>query len=591
MMRKGLTKFPLRDARTAWRNWIRIGAVPDLDLGVVSSFTVDAMAPYLGHALLSAGWSPRIRIAPFNQVFQTLLAPQVAFGGSPPGILLVLPRLDELVAEELAWFCNGDSSVWSHARDKLLELTAAVTAIREGWHGTLILGTFPPPTTPEFDVLHLDRLGVLFFERASAFWREAIAAVDGVRLLDVCALANDFGMRHAFDPRMWYLYHQPFSEQFLFELGNYAARLISATCRASGKCAVVDCDNTVWGGIIGEDGLDGIQLGHEFPGSAYRDFQNLLLQWRRQGVFLAVCSKNNPEDVRQVFRHHRAMVLRESDISAWAVDWRPKSEQLTQIAKDLNIGTDALVFFDDSPYEIAEVLAQHPKVQCIKIPSAPELIVSVARRAMPFDKVEITKDDRSRVERYTVELRRDELRQSLPIGEFIRTLGLRVDTVHAGTDNLVRITQLINKTNQFRLTDVRLTEDQVRTMVQSPDYIVRAAEVRDKFGEYGVTCVGILERRSRDWHISVFLLSCRVLGRGVETCFLADLASEVLARGGSRMTAEFIPTGRNAIAADFLDRHGFTKLDSRLWWHSAAELAANRLTERLDTDHCSVASR
>ena len=577
MMQKLPTKSPLRDARTAWRNWIRDGAVPDLDLGIASSFTVDAMAPYLGHALLSAGWSPQIRIAPFNQVFQTLSAPQAAFGGIAPGILLVLPRLDELVAEELAGFCGGGSSAWPQARDKLLELATALAASRENWPGTLILGTFPPPATPEFDPLHLDRLGVLFFERASTFWREAIAAVDGVQLLDVCALANDFGIRHAFDLRMWYLYRQPFSEQFLFELGNYAARLISATRRASGKCAVVDCDNTIWGGIIGEDGLDGIHLGDEFPGSAYRDFQKLLLHWRQQGVFLAVCSKNNPEDVRQVFRDHRAMVLRENDISAWAVDWHPKSEQLTEIAKQLNIGTDALVFFDDSPYEIAEVSAQHPKMRCIEIPSVPELIVSVARRAMPFDKVEITNDDRSRIERYTVEIKRDELRQSLPTGEFIRTLGLQVDTVHASADNLARITQLINKTNQFRLTSVRLTQDQVHTMVQSPNHIVRAAEVRDKFGEYGLTCVGILERRGCDWHISVFLLSCRVLGRGVETSFLADLASEVSAQGGSRMTAEFNPTGRNAIAADFLERHGFTKLESRLWLHSAAQLAANRL--------------
>ncbi|MGH9759901.1 MAG: HAD-IIIC family phosphatase, partial [Blastocatellia bacterium] len=194
--------------------------------------------------------------------------------------------------------------------------------------------------------------------------------------------------------------------------------LISATRRPSAKCAVIDCDNTLWGGIIGEDSLKGIQLGDEFPGSAYRDFQRLLLLWRRQGVYLAVCSKNDLDDVRQVFRDHRAMELRESDISAWAVDWRPKSEQLTDIARQLNIGTDALVFLDDSAYEIAEVLAGHPKVRCIQVPSAPELIISTVRRAMPFDKLQITNDDRLRIERHTVEAKRSELRQSLPLAEF-----------------------------------------------------------------------------------------------------------------------------------------------------------------------------
>lgn len=582
MMHDSPSKFPLRDARSAWRSWMRAPAWPDVDVGVVSSFTADALAPYLGSALLSAGWSPRVRIAPFNQLFQTLSSPQAAFQGDPPGILLVLPRLDELVAGELARFCGGDSSAWIEAREKLVELADALAGAREHWPGTLILGTFPPPVTPEFDLLNLDRLGVLFFERAGAFWLETVAAIDGIQILDVCALATDFGLRHALDWRLWYLYRQPFSEQFLFELGNQAARLISGTRRASGKCAVIDCDNTIWGGIISEDGLEGINLGDEFPGSAFRDFQKLLLHWRRQGVFLAVCSKNNLEDVRQVFRDHQAMVLRESDISTWAVDWRPKSEQIAEIAKQLNIGTDALVFFDDSPYEIAEVLTRHPKVGCVQMPSAPELMVSVARRAMLFDKVEITSDDRSRVERYGVESKRQELQGSLPAHEFIKTLNVQVDTVQAGPDNLSRVVQLIAKTNQFNLTGARLTQDEVQAMVRSSNHIVRAAVVRDKFGEYGLTSVGILERRGDDWHLLVFLLSCRVLGRGVETRFLADLASEVLARGDERITAEFIPTQKNAPASDFLERHGFRKCVSGQWGHSAAQLAAYSLQKSAD---------
>jgi FkbH-like protein len=577
MKQDSTATFPLRKARAAWRTWIRTGHEPDIDVGVTSSFTVNALAPYLGHALLSAGWSPRIRIAPFNQVVQTLTAPKVVFPDDIPEIVLVLPRLDEFVGEELVKFCCGSSDAWAQAQDKLAELAKAIAMSRQTCPGTIIVGTFPPPTTPEFDLLNIDRLAPLFFEKAGDFWREALRAAIGVQVLDVCALAIDFGIRRAFDPRMWYLYRQPFSEQFLFELGSHAARLITAARRASGKCAVIDCDNTLWGGIVGEDGLDGIELGDEFPGSAYRDFQKLLLHWRRQGVFLAVCSKNNPEDIRQVFRDHRAMVLRESDISAWAVDWRPKSEQLTQIANDLNIGSDSLVFFDDSNYEIAEVLRSHPNLRCVQVPAAPELIVSVARRAMAFDRLEITHDDRSRVDRHAIEARRDELRQSLPLDMFLKSLDVHVETLLVTPDNIARVTQLINKTNQFNLTGVRLTQDQVHAMVQTQDHIVRAATVRDKFGEYGLTCVGILERRGQDWHLSIFLLSCRVLGRGVETNFLADLASEVEANGGDHMTAKFVPTGRNAAAADFLERHHFTRSEQGLWSCPTVTLAANRL--------------
>src|SRR5579862_8002059 len=199
MMQKALSDSPLRRAHTEWRRWIRSGKAVDLDLGIVSSFTADGLGPYLGYALLSSGWSPRIRIAPFNQVFQTLSAPQAAFGVPAPGILLVLARLDELVAEELSRFCTGDSSAWSSASEKLSDLAREVAAASKNWSGTLVVGTFPPPTTPEFDLLSLDRLGVVFFERASEFWRQAIAAVEGIQVLDVGALVNHFGSRHTFD--------------------------------------------------------------------------------------------------------------------------------------------------------------------------------------------------------------------------------------------------------------------------------------------------------------------------------------------------------------------------------------------------------
>jgi FkbH-like protein len=575
---------PLRKARSAWRDWIRSAGTPNIDIGIVASFTADALVPYLGYALLSAGWSPRIQVAPFNQIVQTLSSPQSTFGGSTPEVLLVLPRLDEFVGAELVRSCSGEAAAWPQAQEKLSELAAAVGSVRDNSSGTLIVGTLPPPCIPEFDLLHLDRLGAEFFEKTSTFWREAMDTLGKVRILDVRALTTDFGARHAFDLRTWYLYRQPFSELFFLELGKHAGRLISATRRASGKCAVIDCDNTIWGGVIGEDGMDGIRLGDEFPGSAYRDFQRLLLHLRRQGVFLAVCSKNNPEDVRKVFREHRAMLLRESDISAWAVGWRPKSEQIDDIAKELNIGTDALVFFDDSQYEIAEVSRAHPSLRCIQLPTSPEMFVSAARRAMAFDKIEITNDDRSRVDRYGVESRRSELRRSLPLQDFIKSLDLRVATTAVGADNIARVAQLVNKTNQFNLTGLRPTQDQIHAMVGSNDYIVRAALVSDKFGEYGLTCVGMLERRGHDWHILVFLLSCRVLGRSVETRFLSDLASEVLARGGDQITAEFRATGKNAVAADFLERHGFVRFEADSWHSPASELAEDVLVPKSRSD-------
>ncbi len=557
---------PLRDARNAWRTHSRSNSPANLQITISASFTADALAPYLGSALLAASWSPRIQIAPFNQIVQTLSSPPSRPPDAPPHVLLVLPRLDELVSDELARFSAGDSSAWSSAQQKIDQLAAALHTALSHLRAAdaIIAATFPPPSTPESDLLALDRLTSAFYERASSLWRDALAqsASHGVYTLDLASLLSDFGLRNAFDPRLWYLYRQPFSENFLFDLGHLAARLITAARRASKKCAVIDCDNTLWGGIIGEDGLQGIKLGDEFPGSAYRDFQKLLLHWRRQGIFLAVCSKNNDQDVRQVFRSHQAMFLKEDDISVWSVNWEPKSQQLADIAKALNIGIDSLVFFDDSAYEINQVLSAYPEIRCLQLPAAPEHIVSVARRAAPFDKLEITTDDRSRAERYAVETQRDTLRESLSLDDFILTLEVQLDITGPTADNLARIAQLINKTNQFNLTTLRLTKEQVETIAASPDHIIRAATVRDKFGEYGLTCVAIAERRGADWHLIEFLLSCRVLGRGVESAFLKDLASQILSRGGDRLIAQFIPTPKNSVASQFLPLHGFSPLPS-----------------------------
>jgi FkbH-like protein len=355
------------------------------------------------------------------------------------------------------------------------------------------------------------------------------------------------------------------------------ARVLAATRHASRKCLVLDADNTLWGGILGEDGIDGICLGDEFPGSAYRDVQRLALHWRRQGIFLAVVSKNNTDDVIEVFRRHDGMVLREDDISVFVVNWRPKSEAIAEVARILNIGVDSLVFVDDSPYEIAEVSEKHPEVLCIQTPSAPERIVAAIRAARPFDRLEITADDRARVDRMAVEVRRESLRAELPEADFIARLGLCVDTFQVSDVSIARVTQLVNKTSQFNITTPRLTVEEVRALAASKRSILRAAKVVDRFGEYGLTCVGCATAAAGDaWSLDFFLMSCRVLGRGVESSFLADIAAEVVARGGRRLGARFVPTAKNVVCADFLPRHGFVQDVEGVWWSDTAPLAANR---------------
>jgi FkbH-like protein len=572
-------------ARRRWGAFVKDGSgasplATALTIGVAASYTVQSLVPHLGAAMLDAGFGPAITVAPYNQIFPLCADPEGILG-APVDALVVLPRIEELAASSLRAFLGGAEEPLDDGRAAGAALATALADLRRRFRGTLVVGSLPWPEMPEVDALDLDGQAERFICGIRTALDSKLASVPDVVRLDIAALQRDFGARRAFDPRTWYLFRQPYTEAFFGEMGMLTARVLATTRKASRKCLVLDADNTLWGGVLGEDGIDGIRLGDEFPGSAYRDLQRLALHWRRQGVFLAIVSKNNVDDVMEVFRRHDGMVLREDDISVFVVNWRPKSEAIAEIARRLNIGVDSLVFVDDSCYEIAEVSEKHPEVLCIRTPSAPERIVSAIRAARPFDRLEITADDRVRADRMAVEVKRENLRAELPEADFIARLGLCVDTFPVDDVAIARVTQLVNKTNQFNITTPRLTLEEIRALAASECSILRAAKVIDRFGEYGLTCIGCASAGDGDaWLLDFFLMSCRVLGRGVETSFLADIAAEVIARGGRRLGARFVPTAKNAVCGDFLPRHGFVPDADGVWWHDTARLAANRPASR-----------
>jgi FkbH-like protein len=339
---------------------------------------------------------------------------------------------------------------------------------------------------------------------------------------------------------------------------------------------VLDCDNTLWGGVIGEDGIDGIQLGDEFPGTAYRDFQRLLLTWRQQGVLLALASKNNEADVWEVFEQQSGMILRREHFSAWQINWKPKSENIAQIARTLHVGIDSLVFIDDNPMEIEAMRAAQPEVTSILLPEDPADILEAMRSLTLFDRAEITPEDRERADRMRTEQQRESLGRSLGRDEFRKSLGLRLEFFLAQPVDLDRITQLINKTNQFNLSTIRRSLDEVRQLARSPRHRTFGLRVADKFGDYGLTGAVITEipDHRRELIVDTLLLSCRVLGRGVETALLAALAEEARTEGAQEILAAYTPTAKNGAAASFLADHGFHAEDGQRWRIAVSEVPA-----------------
>jgi FkbH-like protein len=441
----------------------------------------------------------------------------------------------------------------------------------------------PAPATIPVDLLSLDYASTLgaFHRTVAGRFIEAIQKLQDIRLIDLDAVQRQVSFSSSFDSRQLYLYRQPFSDTFLHRAGVQISRIIVAARCSAKKCIVVDCDNTLWGGIVGEDGLDGLELGDDYPGSAYRDFQRLLRHWRRQGTFIALLSKNNEADVWEVFDRHSGMVLKRSDISAWQINWLPKAENMTLIAEALNIGIDSLVFVDDNPMEIAYMQKAQPHVTSILLPDDPAEIVPALRKLTFFDRLETTDEDIARVDMMRAEQERKSLSVTMSTEQFLREINLKIELFVAQPEDLARVAQLINKTNQFNLTTIRRTLDEVRSLANKSTARVYGLRVSDKYGDYGLTGVVVVEVSAdrRIWIIDTLLLSCRVLGRGVETGLLAALADDAAAAGAAEFAATLIPTKKNELVATFLPDHGF-KLDGGVWRLPISE--APRLPEFIE---------
>jgi len=566
------------EAKKRWRAHLASAdPKPALRVGLAASFTADTLVPFVGAALLAENTAAAFTVAPFNQLFQTCLDPEASFHGAVD-VAVVLWRLEDLMLDEITGFLAGELDALNRASGKLASFAAAIRQLRAGFKGMVIAGVPPYPTGVAGNLLSLDNAAGLgaFHRKLAAEFVDDVGRIEGVTLVDLDAMQRQIGVATAFDARKWYLYRQPYSDAFLYTAGRQLGRIVAASRRAAKKCVVLDADNTLWGGIVGEDGIDGIQIGDEFPGSAYRDFQKLLLSWRAQGVLLAVASKNNEADALEVFDKHSDMVLKREHLSAWQINWLPKAENIPLIAKALNIGTDSLVFIDDNPMEIAYMRDARAEVTSVLVPSEPADIVATMQALTLFDQLEVTDEDRKRADMMRAERDRETVAAQISHADFLNALDLKIDLFRAQPEDLGRITQLVNKTNQFNLTTIRRTLDEVRALANSDDWRLYGMRVTDKFGEYGLTGVVIVEISPdrRRWTIDSLMMSCRVLGRGVEPTLIGGLAGDARDQGAVEFRASYIPTAKNAICASFLPDQNFTSIGGQEWHLDLADAPA-----------------
>ena len=397
-----------------------------------------------------------------------------------------------------------------------------------------------------------------------------LEAVSGVYLLSPADFKL-YPVATVYDPLRDELGHIPYTPLFFAALGTLLARKVHVLLSPARKVVVLDCDNTLWRGVVGEEGINGITVPPQ-----YQALQQFMAALSHRGFLLCLCSKNNESDVLEVFDRRPDMVLKRSDFVAWQINWQSKSESIRTLARDLNLGLDSFVFLDDSPVECAEMRANCPEVLTLRLPTDGN-VEEFVRHVWAFDQLRVTLEDRHRTAMYRQEADRARFqRQSPTIGEFLEELELRIEISTLAMGQVDRVAQLTHRTNQFNFTTVRRNDGEIRRLADS-GLECRAVEVKDRFGNYGLVGVMIFGGRGIALEVDTFLLSCRVLGRGVEHRMLCELGEIALRRQLSILSATVIPTQKNQPARDFLQgvaaSYGFP-VDGGWRYEIPAEIAA-----------------
>lgn len=536
-------------------------AMAPFSLRILRSFTVEPAVPLLRAGALAGGIDLTVSLSEFNAYPQEFLDPSSAlYTGGHKAVVLAVATRD--AAPEL-WddYADLEPGRASEIAAEVVErFRSWVRMLRARSAASLIVHTLEMP--PAAAMGAYDAQGTSGQTAAvgaiNAGLGRIAAEFTGVYLLDFDGLIARRGRDNWYDATKWFTVRMPMRAEHLSAIASEWLRFVHPLAGRSAKVAVVDLDNTLWGGVIGEDGMDGIRVHRdEHKGAPYWQLQRALADLRRRGIVLAVASKNNPADAMEALEKHPGMLLRPADFGAMRIGWNGKAQSLREIAEELNVGIDSLVFVDDNPVEREQVRMELPEVTVLEL-GEPAGYARVVRECPLFERLAISAEDRDRTAMYAAQAERRKLEETAgSVEDFYRSLEQRVTVVPAPGSNLARIAQLTQKTNQFNLTTRRYSEAEIAALAADPASAVLGVSVADRFGDNGLVGVCILRFDGATAAVDTLLMSCRVIGRTVETAILAAAADCAQARGASRLEGWFLPTRKNAPSSGFYRQHGF----------------------------------
>jgi FkbH-like protein len=532
-------------------------------LGVLSNSTLDFIVPALVATAARYGIALECVKADYDQALQEALAPDSTINRAQPDAVLVAMDYRALPLR-----CNkGDAADADNAVSQSLAYIETLRAgLKANGKTVCILQTIAPPPERLFGSFDRALPGTTanIINRVNLRLVESIFGTEDI-LLDVASLAETVGLADWHSPTEWNLAKLPFSNSFLPLYADHVARLLAALRGKSRRVLVLDLDNTVWGGVIGDDGLEGIQCAQgDATGEAYLSVQRLALELRERGVVLAVSSKNEDEAARLPFRKHPEMLLKEEHIAVFQANWNDKATNITAIAKELSLGLDTIVFLDDNPVERNLVRQLLPAVAVPELPADPALYARTLAAAGYFESISFSDEDVARARFYQDNAKRVGLQNQVgDLDAYLASLQMEITFQPFDEIGRARITQLINKSNQYNLTTKRYTEPEVAAAQHDPQCFTLQVRLSDSFGDNGMISVIICRQQSHSvWEIDTWLMSCRVLGRRVEQMVLREILEHSRRHGIRKLVGAYRPTDRNKLVEDHYSKLGFTLIST-----------------------------
>jgi FkbH-like protein len=539
--------------------------LPRVRIAILRNFTLEQLQPYLELRCAQLGVFAEVYFADLATAQRDVRDPESDLFKFRPEITIVAFRLEVIVPDLTEKFCSLTAETLKNQAYTACQLVLnTVHALRVHSECLTLVHNFEPPRFPAKGILDAGSVNgqLNTIRRINLDLAVTLASFDQVHIVDITHVFGCVGFDKALDSRFWHMARAPYSPSCLDALASQHASFAGALKGKTKKCLVLDCDNTLWGGVVGEEGMGGIKLGTMYPGSAFRSFQLAALDFYHRGVLLALNSKNNEVDVLNVLTNHPDCLLHPEHFACVRVNWQDKVSNLREIANELNIGLDSLVFVDDNEMECDFVRNSLPEVKVVCLTKDATRHESQLRALRCFETLTLTKEDIQRTSLYQAERIRREMKDTMgSYDEYLQTLEMTLTIEKDNQVSAPRIAQLTQKTNQFNLTTRRYSEPQIRTFLESDDITVYSLRLADKFGDSGLIGVAIVRRDQNLAIIDTMLLSCRVIGRGVEDAILATVAANEKASGSTVLIGERIETDKNQITANFYSGKGFTEDD------------------------------